>query len=256
MKQLALSPLGFDALWSTLDLGDFPLVLQLRSHGQTLAERAALIEHELPRLHVDGAMRNGAILPDVARALAILADPEREFDVRAQGRTGPWRAVAVSGGSQAVVVVRNGVQLTLDVVHADQLAAATASTLGDYPAGTPAQVSTSADQLDAVYARIPDGPSAVAAALVRCGATHTDALTLAGAFTGPEAKAVIGGAVRVDGRRRRVRRTVVVIDTAVGRYLCTESTAGDGTRYSTVRSANPVAVTRAINELIAPRPGA
>ncbi len=81
-ESITLDAVAFDLLWERLALGAFPLVLQLRSHGDTFTERHALLDGARRRLQQDGLLDGTDVHPRLAHWLQVLAQPEDEVVVR------------------------------------------------------------------------------------------------------------------------------------------------------------------------------
>jgi hypothetical protein len=110
MRPIAELPLaGFDVLWDDLRLGAVPFPLEVRSHGETLDERArikAAVYTELTRRRLARADRP---TPELEDALRLLATPEVSLTLvvmHDQSVSGPVNALVAARGQQAVMAVQ------------------------------------------------------------------------------------------------------------------------------------------------------
>ncbi|QUH05149.1 ESX secretion-associated protein EspG [Saccharopolyspora erythraea] len=70
-----LPPLWFDLCWEIGGFDEQPFPIAVRSHGQTLEERAVLKQRTLPELEAAGLMSGTALVPRFAGVLARIAKP-------------------------------------------------------------------------------------------------------------------------------------------------------------------------------------
>src|SRR5436309_1281860 len=87
--------MALDSLWEALDGGELPYPLELRSHGDTMDERAALRRQLHRELGEEGLLDHGGRLePRIEEWLGTLARPglvrqrERPLSQPGQGRLG------------------------------------------------------------------------------------------------------------------------------------------------------------------------
>jgi len=251
-ESITLDTVAFDLLWERLALGAFPLVLQLRSHGDTFNERHELLDVARARLHEDGLLDGTDVRPRLAAWLQVLARPEDEVDVRWRDGTEQLRATVARRGDSTVRVLRSGEELTFTPVTPGSMPAAAVDVLPDVPAATSGgQISAPTEQLSSAYTAAAVSVHAGTEALLALGAERTDAVALATALVTTAAVSQIGAATTVGGRRVRHPSVVAVVDTGRGRYLSTERAAPDHRLWSTVRPGTRANLVRAATELLA-----
>lgn len=251
-ESITLDAVAFDLLWERLALGAFPLVLQLRSHGDTFTERHALLDGARRRLQQDGLLDGTDVHPRLAHWLQVLAQPEDEVDVRWRDGATELRATVVRQGDSTVRVVRRVEELTLTPVTPGSMPSAAVDVLPDVPAATEGgQTSAPTAQLSAAYTAAATSVQGGTAALLALGVNRADAAALATALLSTDAVSQIGAATTLNGRRVRHPSVVAVLDTGHGRYVSSERAAPDHRLWSTVRPATKAQLVRAATELLA-----
>jgi hypothetical protein len=251
-----LSTVAFDLLWERLDLGAYPLVFPLLSHGATATERVRLLDGARRELLADGVLVGPDVAPHVETWLRTLAAPAEEVHVRRVATTGVLRGTVVRGVADGdpdpcvrAVLVDGAVHL--EPAHPGGVVAAAVELLPASGPGPGGQLSAPTDGLVAAFTAGAAGPEAFAAAAHGLGAGREDALALGRALATTHATAQLGVATTRGGTRTPHPRVVVVHDTAQGRYVVTERPAPDGTAWSTLRPATSAQVARAVAELLA-----
>ena len=251
-ESITVDTVAFDLLWERLALGVFPLILQLRSHGDTFEKRYALLDEARGRLQERGLLHGPDVHPRLARWLQALAHPDDEVDVRWRDGTDELRGTLVRRGETTVRVVRRGEALTFTPVTPGSMPSAAVDLLPDVAAATTGgQISAPTEQLSAAYTAAAASIQAGTSALVALGAERADARALAAALITTEAVSQIGAATTVRGRRVRHPSVVAVLDTGHGRYVSSERAAPDHHLWSTVRPATGAQLVRAATELLA-----
>jgi hypothetical protein len=250
---ITLSALEYDVLWEHLQLGPFPTVLRVDSHGATPGERSELTALAWESLADKGLGRLGAVHGRVSARLRRLARPEWELDARLRPYpTGPrTSALIATHGSRATVAVLHAGRLTLRTVPADRIARAALTLLPEHPPGTGTSITLPADLLDAAAARAGSDARAFAAALVSLGLGRDEAYKIAD-VTGTVIRFGQLGAARTKplGSRRRAGHVVTVYDTPDGRYLFTRK-PGDGGDWVTLLPGTETATCRQLDEILA-----
>ena len=247
-RETRLTGAELELAWSALGHQDFPLVLELRSHGATMEEHAQLLDHARATLALRGLWRDGGPTVGLARSLAALATPDTELDVRGRGPGGRWRALVAGRGSTTVLAVQREGTLTLTPVSAGSMPAAVLSTLPDARPGT-GQLNAVSSELHRSVERAGNDPRQLVEALRSLGTPDADARALAAAFPTAHGSAQIGAAARIGGHRRRSSRVVALLDTDLGRYVVTERESPDRVRWTTYAPATPVRVHQLVAEL-------
>ncbi|HWM03762.1 MAG TPA: ESX secretion-associated protein EspG [Actinophytocola sp.] len=227
-----LTPLTLDFLWESIDAGELPYPLSVRSHGITMDERSAL------RQRVYGELRDqdlldgrGRIEPHLEDWLTLLARAERSIDSVFQPSDGP--AVAVAAGSRAVMATQTPDGLWLRSIDPDALASSVVGLLPTAPRGTEPSITVAADDL----------PN---------GRTHADRQVLARFARQNNHRA---GQLAVNARSPmggRSRSPVLSwFDTDTGRYLTYAKRGSDSHEWITIAPADPPTLRHRLTELLA-----
>lgn len=255
-----MTTVGFDLLWERLELGPYPVVFPLLSHGATDLERVRLLDAARDELLAGGLLDGPDVAPLLAVWLRTLAAPDEEVHLRRTSTTEVLRAAVVRGpdprgpstapdvGVRAVLA--DGT-VTFEPVHPGAAAAAAVALLPEAPAGPGGQLSAPSEALARAFAAGAAGPEGFTAVARELGASRDDATTLARALSTTHASSQLGVATTRDGQAATHPRVVVVHDTAEGRYVLTERPAPDGAPWTTLRPATSPQVTRAVAELLA-----
>lgn len=254
VAQWDLSLLGFDMLWTLGGLGEFPLVLQLASHGATFAERDEMMRAELPALQRDGAVRDGVVNHQLQAVLMTLARPETELDLRGLRRDRAWRVLGALQAERGALLVKEGDRIRLQSVSSEQLVPELVSTLGELRPGLPAQLNVDGAALEAALLRAGGNELALVGELAGVGVDHSSAQELAHVLIASRGRAAIGAAQRVKGHRKRDPRIVVVLDGDRGRYVSITTGLPDGRTFVTIGPARPRDVIDAVRKLATPGP--
>jgi len=248
-RECSLTGPEFELAWTALGLQEYPLVLELTSHGETFDEHATLLEHARAGLSERGMWAAHGPTRRLTRLLKLLASPDSELDVRGRGPHGRWRALFASDHRCTVLAVhRNGVH-TLTPVTAGSAVAAALSTLPAAPVGK-GQLNAPSTALQQAVGRAGNTPRALVAELRGLGASAPDATALAEAIPTANGSAQIGAAARVAGHRRRAPRVVGVLHTEHGSYVVTERRAHDGAAWTTYAPATPQRMHQVVQELL------
>lgn len=250
-ESVRFSTVALDLLWERLELGPYPLVLPLLSHGETLDERHHLLDGARRELLAAGLLDGPDVTPRLESWLRVLAEPEHEVHLRRASTEDVLRATVVRRDDECVRVVLRGTELELTPVTPSSQAAAAVALLPDAAPGPGGQLAAPTTALAAALAAGQAGPEPFAGAARRLGASQDDAAALAGALATTWATAQLGVASTRDGQREAHPSVVVVHDTARGRYVVTERPAPDLVAWSTLRPATAAQVVRAVEELLA-----
>ncbi|WP_164860534.1 ESX secretion-associated protein EspG [Rhodococcus sp. X156] len=246
----SLSTLELDLLWERLALGAFPLVLQLRPHGDTFAERHALLDGARAQLQDRGLVHGTHVEPRLEGWLHALARPDEELDVRWRDGEKEVRALVVRQDECTVRAVRRDDEVVLTPITPGSMVAAAVEVLPTVAAAATGQVSGPTDQLSAAYETSARSADAGVQAMLALGAAHADATAVAAALAKAVGVAQLGAACTTRGRRWRHPSVVAVLDTEVGRYTSTERAAPDHRMWSTIRPASPAHLVRATAALL------
>ncbi|MGQ0841242.1 ESX secretion-associated protein EspG [Actinokineospora sp.] len=250
MIQLSLAE--YDFLWEHWELGPFPTILDIASHGSTVAERDGLRRAAWTSLAAKGLGEPGGFDPRLERWLGRLARPEWELDARLHLRSGGPRTSALIGwtGADAVVAVLDAGRLGLWVESSARAVSAAVSLLPAHPPGTGTSITIPADTLDAAAARAGSDRTAFARALLSHGVGRDETNKLADVFGAVVRLGHFGFAHTPRGRAARERADHVVsfYDTHSHRYLFTRKASGDR-HWVTLTPGTDAAVARQLDEL-------
>ncbi|GDY33959.1 ESX secretion-associated protein EspG [Gandjariella thermophila] len=258
MSRFVLSRLEYDLAWEALGLGEYPTVLTIDSHGHTMDERRELARRAWESLAAKGlAHRPGALDPDLADALTVLARPEWEVDARLRlDPHGPMlRALAASHGRTGVLATLTHEELVVEPIPETALARAVMGLLPPHPLPKSRSVSIPAEALDRAAAQAGESRSRLEAALRDQGVPWADAQKIGEVLGNVVRMGQFGAAHRsrrhgMLGRRERGPYVVSVYDTPTGRWQFTRRPSGDGRPWSTLAPADHQRLTHAVAELL------
>lgn len=249
-----VSLLGFDMLWTRGGLGDFPVVLQLTSHGTTIAERAEMMRAELAALQRAGAVHDGSVDPQLREVMLTLAHPDIEVDLRGRAPDRDWRVMGAARAERGVLVVRERGRIRLTAGPCSSAGARPGEHPGGGPAGPSAQLNVDAAALGAALQRAGGDEPALGRELAALGVEPHSVRVLAREFTTIRVRATIGSARRVQAQRRRTPQVVGVLDCGRGRYVSSVSSGVGGRAFTTIRPAGPGDVITVVHALMASAP--
>ncbi|MFL6143294.1 MAG: ESX secretion-associated protein EspG [Labedaea sp.] len=115
-----LSLPALDILWNDLALGGLPFPLEVRSHGDTVEERARLRGVVYEQLDRRGLMAAGRPAAGLAQTLRLLARPKISIDLVGLGAltdAQPLRAIVAARGKHAVLAVQRDLAVRLTPVR-------------------------------------------------------------------------------------------------------------------------------------------
>jgi len=238
MPERHLTPLALDFLWEALGAGEPPYPIEIRSHGATVDERAALRRRVREELVAGGLIDPaGRLDPELAEWLGTIAQADLSIDsvFLPDPDSPPVLAFAVSGRAGAVLAVQRPDGLALRPIPRDGLVTAIVGLLPGARRGSEQSVSVPAEELATVPAGAAERASTQEArkALARLTALHNHR----------------GGQIGVNSRddvRGRHRCPVLAwFDNDTGRYL-SQTRAG----WTTIAPADAAALRRRIGELV------
>ncbi|HEV2783739.1 MAG TPA: ESX secretion-associated protein EspG [Actinophytocola sp.] len=254
-QTITLSALEYDVLWEHLQLGPFPPIFELDSHGATLEERAELTAEAWESLADKELGWPTAVDGRVVFRLRMLARPEWEVDARLRRPDGRTVSALIAANpattTTATIAIRDEDRLTLRTFPAGEMIGAAVSLLPPHPPGTGVSITLPAETLDAAVARSGRDPASLARTLISSGLGKSEAYKIADLAAGTVGFAHFGAArTRTFDRRRRAGHVVSVYDTTAGRYLFTRKPTG-AQRWVTLVPGTPSALTRQLDELLA-----
>ncbi|MCT2582537.1 ESX secretion-associated protein EspG [Actinophytocola gossypii] len=150
-----IGPLALDFLWEALGAGELPYPLEVRSHGATMDERAALRRRVSEDLVSAGLIDHGGRLePELEDWFGVLAQPDLSIDsvFLPELDAPPVLALAAAGRAGAVLAVQHRQELRLRPIPRDGLVSAIVAMLPGAPRGTEQSISVPAAELAAVPA--------------------------------------------------------------------------------------------------------
>lgn len=239
---IQLDVVEFYLLWSTLDLGETPEVLDVLHVGRIPARRAELVEQASTALAARDLGTVTTPARDLAGMLRSLGNGTVALDMRVYGSGAPLFAHAAAGPNGAAVAARVGDEVRLGAVRATALASSLLGSLSPLPAAParPANVSL-ADYTQACEEGATEGVSGFVRSLHAAGVRAVEASTLAQALTTRAG----GGQLGATGRRR-TPSVINWLDTPEGRYALRRN--GD---WLTVTPADTPRLTAMAEEMLA-----
>ncbi|GAB3442956.1 ESX secretion-associated protein EspG [Actinophytocola sediminis] len=150
-----LGPLALDFLWEAIGAGELPYPLEVRSHGTTMDERAALRRRVREDLVADGLIdHRGRLEPELEDWFGTLTQADVSIDAvfLPELTAPPVLALAAAGRAGAVLAVQHQQQLRLRSVPRDGLVSAIVGLLPGAQRGTEQSISVPADELALVAA--------------------------------------------------------------------------------------------------------
>ncbi|WP_086821145.1 ESX secretion-associated protein EspG [Allokutzneria sp. NRRL B-24872] len=250
-REVVLSPVEFDVLWSHLGLPEMPLVIRVPSPGKTHQERAELEHAVWDGIGARGLGRPIQLDAELERMLEVLALPDREVDGRVWlGRS--VRVLAAARDGDGVLAVLEGSHLRLRQIADFGLPRTALSVLPTLPAGTGRSITLPSSDLDAAAAQAGNSVESLEAALRQYGVRAEDANALSTVVGDVGDRGQFGVAARDShGKRHRADRVIGFFDTPAGRYLQTRSASPSGVPWSTISPADVRRLTQHLDELLA-----
>ncbi|WP_033442802.1 ESX secretion-associated protein EspG [Saccharothrix sp. NRRL B-16314] len=251
-----LSWLEFELCWAHLNLGEYPTILSIPSHGATLDERRTLFDDAWRSLEARGLAARGELDARLAGALALLSRPEREVDARLRLDEGPRvRAIAATRRGHAVSAVLTADVLALSLIDESALAASVVSLLPPHPTPRSRSISLLSADLERAAATAGESATRLENALRDNGLSRPDAQKVASVLGGVIRMGQFGTAVRPSergrpGPRKRGPYAVSFYDTPEGRWQFTRRPSGDGREWSTLSPADPQRLVHAVSKLL------
>jgi hypothetical protein len=239
---IQLSAVELYLLWSTMELGETPEVLDLVHVGRTPARRAELVEEASEALAARDLGTVTRPARDLAGMVRALGTCTSSLDMRVYGTGAPLFAFAGAGPSGAAVAARVGDEVRMGNVRATALAPSLLGSLAALPGGPGSPVNVSAADYDAACAEgESDGAQGFTRALHAAGLRQADVNTLTSALLNRTG----GGQLGATGRAR-THSVVNWLDTPDGRYALRRN--GD---WITVTPADPPRLTAMAEEMLA-----
>ncbi|MFC4003962.1 ESX secretion-associated protein EspG [Prauserella oleivorans] len=249
-----LTPLEFDFLWESFGAGELPYPLEVRSHGATLEERAALRAQVLPQLAQRGLVDDrGRPEPRIEDWFGVLIGSDVSLDsVQISSPDAePQLAVAAALGAQGVLAIKDPQGYFLDRIPADGLASTVVSLLSPAPRGQEKSITVPLEQLlsgpgvDFLQRRGPVGEDGRAS-------VDDDRKALARLHAQPRLR---GGQIGANARSRTGGKSRMPVlswfDTESGRYFTQASRGRDGRDWITIAPADAPTLRHRLSEMLA-----
>jgi hypothetical protein len=214
---IRLSSVEFLACWHAMDLGELPVVLELRPLGVDPRDRDRIYRQALLGSRV-GDQRGGPE-PRLAGLLRLIAAPNWECDVRrVGGPRGELVALGSVAGEHGVVTARRGEQLVVLPMSGPRVAGVLVELVGPLNPGRARSVNIAAEDFDRACQGAADLWT-VADRLARFGVDRGEANSTARMLTGITGGGQLGATAVVGGTRSRGRWVIGYQHTPDGDFV-------------------------------------
>ncbi|MYW94963.1 ESX secretion-associated protein EspG [Amycolatopsis rubida] len=266
MHQEFFSPLAFDFLWESVELGELPYPLRVRSHGATEDERVSLrhrVDIELKARGVRDA--RGRVEPDVEDWLTLLARAPHSIDALhiPQFEAHPVALLAAGDERTGVVAIQDADGIWLRAIPPDGLVSTIVELLPGGPRGSEASVTLPLDEaLHTQPIRVPVAAGGGQPEEKGGRRAKRQSLSERATLDPRETYGLIAGQPRLRGGQlaansrsqlghRQRSRVLGWFDTATGRYLSLSRAGSDGREWVTVAPADPATLRSRLGEMVA-----
>jgi hypothetical protein len=254
------SPLAFDFLWESAQVGELPYPLLVRSHGATEDERVSLRHRTDAELKARGIRDpRGRLAPPIEDALHLLAFAPLTIDALhiPQFEAPTIGVLAAADDTKGVCAVQDADGIWLRDVPPDGLVSAVIGVLPAGPRGSEASVTLPLD--DAlrtapirVPVSLPANPGAEKRRTPLSERATVDPREAYGRIAGqPRMR---GGQLAANSRSqvgaKQRSRVLAWFDTATGRYLSLSRAGTDGREWVTVAPADPKTLRTRLGEMV------
>ncbi|NBH03316.1 ESX secretion-associated protein EspG [Amycolatopsis sp. SID8362] len=267
MMQEFFSPLAFDFLWESAQVGELPYPLRVRSHGATEDERVSLRHRVDVELKARGVReQRGSLAPPIEDALHLLAFAPLTIDALhiPQFEAPTVGVLAAADDSKGVLAVQDADGIWLRDLPPDALVSAVVDVLPAGPRGSEASVTLPLDDaLRTAPIRVPVSlPSAPGEEEdKRRGKARRTPLSERVTADPREAYGRLAGQPRQRGGQlaansrsqvgaKQRSRVLAWFDTATGRYLSLSRAGTDGREWVTVAPADPATLRIRLGEMV------
>ncbi|GGL23769.1 ESX secretion-associated protein EspG [Nocardia jinanensis] len=245
---------GLLAVAERLGVQTLPLVLAAGPRQDSYDEWRAARERAVAELITAEVFdAEGDVDTDLADALSVLAQPDRELVARCFGREHTLRVCVAARGERHAVAVRAGDSFDIGTIWCDGSAAALARPLlAALGPGEPAEVGGFSAPAAELAARLDAAETTgdYADAFYALGVPDRDATVLGSAFGTCSAYTEIVVYSHEDGRTTRAPGAVVVYDTERGRIAAAPMVSPDQRVWSTVTTGSDHRVAQAVAALL------
>ena len=265
------SPLAFDFLWESAQVGELPYPLLVRSHGATEDERVSLRHRADAELKARGIRDpRGRLAPPIEDALHLLAFAPLTIDALHIPRFEAPTVGVLSGADETkgVLAVQDADGIWLRDVPPDGLVSAVISVLPAGPRGSESSVTLPLD--DALHTApirvpvsLPSGPREEEDTKGRGRERQSRRTPLSERVTADPREAygrlagqprMCGGQLAANSRSqvgaKQRSRVLAWFDTATGRYLSLSRAGTDGREWVTVAPADPKTLRTRLGEMV------
>ncbi|MDX3188158.1 ESX secretion-associated protein EspG [Streptomyces sp. MN03-5084-2B] len=266
MMQEFFSPLAFDFLWESAQVGELPYPLIVRSHGATEDERVSLRHRVDVELKARGIREpRGRLAPPIEDAVHLLAFAPLTIDALhiPQFQAPTVGVLAAADETKGVLAVQDADGIWLRDVPPDGLVSAVIGVLPAGPRGSEASVTLPLDDaLHTAPIRVPALSSPAGEEEDRRRGRPRRAPLSERLTADPrEAYGRIAGQPRQRGGQlaansrsqvgaRQRSRVLAWFDTATGRYLSVSRAGTDGREWVTVAPADPKTLRTRLGEMV------
>ncbi|MBE1500306.1 hypothetical protein H4696_007406 [Amycolatopsis lexingtonensis] len=261
------SPLAFDFLWESAQVGELPYPLRVRSHGATEDERVSLRHRVDVELKARGIReQRGTLAPPIEDALHLLAFAPLTIDALhiPQFEAQTVGVLAAADDSKGVLAVQDADGIWLRDLPPDALVSAVVDVLPAGPRGSEASVTLPLDDaLRTAPIRVPVSlPSSPGEEEdKRRGKARRTPLSERVTADPREAYGRLAGQPRQRGGQlaansrsqvgaKQRSRVLAWFDTATGRYLSLSRAGTDGREWVTVAPADPATLRTRLGEMV------
>ncbi|MET8650207.1 MULTISPECIES: ESX secretion-associated protein EspG [Nocardia] len=247
------------AVSNVLGVQTLPSVLAVGPRQDSVAEWEAAQHHALGELRGAGLLdRYDEVDSELATALLVLAQPERELVARVHAEDGMRRVCLARRGAQHALATRIGDVFDIHTTWGDEDAHALArpvlAALGPCPPAEVVSFSALSDELRERFDGATDAGD-YTQAVYSVGVAERDAIEYGLALASCRAHAEIVAYSSVDGSSTRSSGAVAVYDTSRGRIVASPGAAADLRVWSTFTPGTDHRVAQAIAALIESLPG-
>jgi hypothetical protein len=267
MMQEFFSPLAFDFLWESAQVGELPYPLVVRSHGATEDERVSLRHRADVELKARGIREpRGRLAPPIEDALHLLAFAPLTIDALhiPQFEAPTVGVLAAADDTKGVLAIQDADGIWLRDVPPDALVSAVVGVLPAGPRGSEASVTLPLDDaLRTAPIRVPvslpsnqgeedDKRRGKARRTPLSERVTADPREAYGRLAGQPRQR--GGQLAANSRSqvgaKQRSRVLAWFDTATGRYLSVSRAGTDGREWVTVAPADPKTLRTRLGEMV------
>jgi hypothetical protein len=261
MMQEFFSPLAFDFLWESAQVGELPYPLIVRSHGATEDERVSLRHRVDVELKARGIRDRGRLAPPIEDALHLLAFAPLTIDALhiPQFQAPTVGVLAAADETKGVLAVQDADGIWLRDVPPDGLVSAVIGVLPAGPRGSEASVTLPLD--DALHTAPIRVPVPLPSSGEERGKARRTPLSERVTADPREAYGRLAGQPRQRGGQlaansrsqvgaKQRSRVLAWFDTATGRYLSVSRAGTDGREWVTVAPADPKTLRTRLGEMV------